>query len=47
MDFIQFYVLLFLFLNMINMIRCGYLSTHIIFSLALEIPIVGRIFMWW
>ena len=47
MDFIKFYALLFLCLNIINMIRRGHLSTHIIFSVALEIPIIGRIFMWW
>ena len=47
MDFIRFYALLFLVLNILNMIRNGYLSTHIIFSVALEIPIIGRIFMWW
>ncbi len=47
MDFIRFYALMFLVLNILNMIRSGYLSTHIIFSVALEIPIIGRIFMWW
>lgn len=47
MDFVKFYILIFLILNLLNMIRNGYLSTHIIFSLALEIPIVGRIFLWW
>ncbi len=47
MDFIRFYALLFLVLNILNMIRNGYLSTHIIFSVALEIPIIGRIFMLW
>lgn len=47
MDFIQFYIMLFLVLNLLNMIRNHKLSTHIIFSVALEIPIIGRIFMWW
>lgn len=47
MDFIEFYLLIFLILNVINMIEKGCLSTHIIFSVALEIPILGRVFMWW
>lgn len=47
MDLVKLYIILFLILNLLNMIRNGYLSTHIIFSLALEIPILGRVFMWW
>ena len=47
MDFVETYALFFLFLNLINQIRFGCLSTHIIFSIALEIPILGRVFMFW
>ena len=47
MDLIEAYVLFFLISNVINQIRFGYLSTHIIFSEALEIPILGRVFMLW
>ncbi len=47
MDLIEAYVLFFLISNVINQIRFGYLSTHIIFSVALEIPILGRVFMLW
>jgi len=47
MDLIECYALFFLFLNLVNQVRFGCLSTHIIFSLALEIPIIGRVFMLW
>lgn len=47
MDLIELYVIIFLILNLVNMIKSGYLSTHIILSIALEIPIIGRVFMLW
>lgn len=47
MDIIETYALFFLILNLINQIKFGCLSTHIIFSVALEIPILGRVFMLW
>lgn len=47
MDIIEGYALFFLVLNLINQVKLGYLSTHIIFSIALEIPILGRVFMLW
>ena len=47
MDFVEFYALVFLLLNIINMIKFRKLLTHIIFSIALEIPILGRVFMLW
>lgn len=47
MDIIETYALFFLILNLVNQIKFGCLSTHIIFSLALEIPILGRVFMLW
>ncbi len=47
MDFVEIYTLLFLALNLINQLKLGYLSTHIICSIAIEIPILGRVFMWW
>lgn len=47
MDIIECYALLFLLLNIINQIKFGCLSTHIIFSVLLEIPVIGRVFMLW
>ncbi len=47
MDFIEGYALFFLVLNLINQIRFKCLSTHIICSIILEIPILGRVFMLW
>ena len=47
MDIVEVYALFFLALNIINQIKFGCLSTHIIFSVALEIPIIGRVFMLW
>ncbi len=47
MDLVEIYALIFLILNIINQVKSGYLSTHIIFSVALEIPILGRVFMFW
>ena len=47
MDYIEAYALFFLILNVINQVKFGCLYTHIIFSLALEIPIIGRVFMMW
>lgn len=47
MDFVEVYAVFFTILNVINQIKCGYLSTHIIFSIAIEIPILGRVFMLW
>ncbi len=47
MDFIEGYALFFLVLNLYNQLRFGCLSTHIIFSIILEIPILGRVFMLW
>ena len=47
MDLIEIYALFFLILNLVNQIKYVHLSTHIIFSIALEIPIIGRVFMLW
>lgn len=47
MDLIEIYALFFLLLNIVNQIKLGYLSTHIFISIALEIPILGRVFMLW
>lgn len=47
MDIIEIYALFFLILNLINQIKFGCLSTHIILSVALEIPVLGRVFMLW
>lgn len=47
MDVVEIYTLFFLFLNLVNQIRFGCLSTHIICSILLEIPILGRVFMLW
>ena len=47
MDIIEIYVLVFLALKLINMVKYGCLSTHIALSVSLEIPVVGRVFGWW
>ena len=47
MDYIEIYAIFFLILNVANQIRFGCLYTHLIFSMALEIPILGRVFMIW
>ena len=47
MDLIEAYTVFFLVLNVINQVKFGCLYTHIILSVALEIPIVGRVFMFW
>ncbi len=47
MDLIEIYALFFLLLNIVNQIKLGHLSTHILISIALEIPILGRVFMFW
>lgn len=47
MDYIEIYAIFFLILNVVNQIRFGCLYTHLIFSIALEIPILGRVFMIW
>lgn len=47
MDLIETYTLFFLILNVVNQARFGCLYTHIFLSVALEIPIIGRVFMLW
>ena len=47
MDLIEAYTIIFLLLNIVNQVRFGCLYTHVIFSVALEIPIIGRVFMLW
>jgi hypothetical protein len=47
MDIIECYAALFLLLNIVNQIKFGRLSTHILFSIMLEIPILGRVFRLW
>ncbi len=47
MDLIESYTLFFLILNIANQIKFGCLYTHVFFSVALEIPIIGRVFMLW
>ena len=47
MDFIEIYATFFLILNIANQVKKGNLYTYIFLSLTLEIPILGRIFMFW
>ena len=47
MDIIEIYVLIFLLLKIANMIKYGCLYTHILLSIAIEIPIIGRVFRLW
>ena len=47
MDIIEIYVLAFLLLKIANMIKYGCLSTHILLSVVIEIPIIGRVFRLW
>ncbi len=47
MDFIEAYTAFFLILNITNQIKKGNLYTHVFFSVIIEIPILGRIFMLW
>ena len=47
MDFIEAYATFFLILNIANQVKKGNLYTYIFLSLILEIPILGRVFMFW